>query len=59
MEKSYVLTPENSKTFLILFQPTMSQKCLLLFPRTHFYSAPIEPDHDAFLQTPILSCPSV
>ena len=59
MEKSYVLTPENSKTFLILFQPTMSQKCLFLFPRTHFYSAPKEPDHDAFLQTPILSCPSV
>ena len=56
-EKSYLLNPENSKTFLILSQPKMCQKCIFLFPRAHFLGAtraPTEPAHEYFLQTPIL-----
>ena len=54
MQKSYLLNPENSKTFLILSQPKMCQKCIFLFPRAHFLEAthaPTEPAHENFLQT--------
>ena len=51
MQKSYLLNPENSKTFLILSQPKMCQKYIFLFPRAHFLGAtcaPTEPVHDFF-----------
>ena len=60
-EKSYLLNPENSKTFLILFQPKMCQKCLFLFPRAHFLGAthaPTEPVHESFLKALLLPWPS-
>ena len=55
MQKSYLLNPENSKTFLILFQPKMCQKCLFLFPRAHFLGAthaPTEPVHEFISKPP-------
>ena len=61
MQKSYLLNPENSKTFLILSQPKMCQKYTFLLPRAHFLGAtgaPTEPVHESLLKTPILSRPS-
>ena len=60
MQKSYLLNPENSKTFLILSQPKMCQKYTFLLPRAHFLGAtgaPTEPVHESLLKTPILSRP--
>ena len=60
-EKSYLLNPENSKTFLILSQPKMCQKYTFLLPRAHFLGAtgaPTEPVHESLLKTPILSRPT-
>ena len=62
MQKSYLLNPENSKTFLILSQPKMCQKYTFLLPRAHFLGAtgaPTEPVHESLLKTPILSRPNV
>ena len=61
MQKSYLLNPENSKTFLILSQPKMCQKYTFLLPRAHFLGAtgaPTEPVHESLLKTPILSRPT-
>ena len=61
MQKSYLLNPENSKTFLILSQPKMCQKYTFLLPRAHFLGAtgaPTEPVHESLLKTPILSRPN-
>ena len=55
MQKSYLLNPENSKTFLILSQPKMCQKYTFLLTRAHFLGAtgaPTEPVHESFLKTP-------
>ena len=60
IQKSYLLNPENSKTFLILFQPKMCQKYIFLFPRAHFLEAtraPTEPAHENVLRTPIFPPP--
>ena len=61
MQKSYLLNPENSKTFLILSQSKMCQIYIFLLPRAHFLgatSAPTEPVHESLLKTPILSRPT-
>ena len=61
IQKSYLLIPENSKTFLILSQPKMCQKYTFLLPRAHFLGAtgaPTEPVHESLLKTPILSRPT-
>ena len=55
LQKSYLLNPKNSKTYLILFQPIMCQKCILLFPRAHFLGATCaltEPAHEIFSKPP-------
>ena len=62
LQNSYLLNPENSKTFLILSQPKMCQKYTFLLPRAHFLGAtgaPTEPVHESLLKTPILSRPTV
>ena len=62
MQKSYLLNPENSKTFLILSQPKMCQKYTFLLTRAHFLGAtgaPTEPVHESLLKTPILSRPNI
>ena len=61
MEKLYLLNPENSKTFLILFQPKMCKNACL-FPRAHFVGAtcaPTEPVYESFLKSPLLPWPSL
>ena len=61
LQKSYLLNPKNSKTYLILLQPIMCQKCIFLFPRAHFLEAtraPTEPAHENVLRTPIFPPPS-
>ena len=61
IQKSYLLIPENSKTFLILSQPKMCQKYTFLLTRAHFLGAtgaPTEPVHESLLKTPILSRPT-
>ena len=61
IQKSYLLIPENSKTFLILSQPKMCLKYTFLLPRAHFLGAtgaPTEPVHESLLKTPILSRPT-
>ena len=61
IQKSYLLIPENSKTFLILSQPKMCQKYTFLLTRAHFLGAtgaPTEPVHESLLKTPILSRPN-
>ena len=62
IQKSYLLNPENSKTFLILSQPKMCLKYTFLLPRAHFLGAtgaPTEPVHESLLKTPILSRPNI
>ena len=57
MEKLYLLNPENSKTFLILFQPKMCKNACL-FPRAHFVGATCAPT-ESFLKSPLLPWPSL
>ena len=62
MQKSYLLNPENSKTFLILSQPKMCPKYIFLLPRAHFLGAtcaPAEPVYESSLKTPLSSWPNI